>query len=476
MARIGVLTFSDGRSYAHDPQIAELEEFQRRLQRALADLGHELVLGELVHSNQTARDQAERLARAGVEATIFHYAVWAFPQFSVVASRFPLGPLLLLGQINPAKPGMVAVLAAAGALEQLGLLPTRVFGQISEPAVLARVDAWARAAHASRALRGQTYGLIGGRSIGINTAVSNTDQWAKQFGVDVEHIDQWEVVRRASAVDPERVKRGRIWLEHQVRKVHYDGVQLTPAKLERQVAAYHALRELAAEKGLDFLGIKGQPELTEHYATMDVPEAFLNDPYDWEGPHPPLICSTEADMDAALTMQILHLLSGSPVLFADVRHYLGENIFDLVNSGQHPTFFAARSQDPAVNLAEVELHPQGFYFPAGGASVFHVAAPGPVTLARLSRLDGRYRMHLLRAELLRLEPAREAEVIAEVQPNWPHAFAKLEASAEVFLQSFPSNHVHAVPGDWVAALLQVCRNLGVEPVPLGAAAGELGYA
>jgi L-fucose isomerase len=33
---------------------------------------------------------------------------------------------------------------------------------------------------------------------------------------------------------------------------------------------------------------------------MDVTEAFLNDPYDWDGPHEPHVCATEADMDAAL--------------------------------------------------------------------------------------------------------------------------------------------------------------------------------
>src|SRR5918993_1796172 len=54
----------------------------------------------------------------------------------------------------------------------------------------------------------------------------------------------------------------------------------------------------------------------------DVAEAFLNDPYHPDGTaKPSIVCSTEADSDAALTMQILKHLSGTPVLFADVRHY-----------------------------------------------------------------------------------------------------------------------------------------------------------
>ena len=86
---------------------------------------------------------------------------------------------------------------------------------------------------------------------------------------------------------------------------------------------------------------------------MDVTEAFLNDPYDWEGPKTDPVCATEADMDGALTMQILKQLSGTPVLFADVRHYHADlDIWDLCNSGQHATWFAARSDDPAENMRQ----------------------------------------------------------------------------------------------------------------------------
>ena len=42
-------------------------------------------------------------------------------------------------------------------------------------------------------------------------------------------------------------------------------------------------------------------------------------------PHEPIVAATESDMDGALTMQIFKLLTGSSVLFADVRHYDKEN-------------------------------------------------------------------------------------------------------------------------------------------------------
>jgi L-fucose isomerase len=245
--------------------------------------------------------------------------------------------------------------------------------------------------------------------------------------------------------------------------VHYDGRQLTPELLERQLRSYAAMRELIAERKLDFCGIKAQPELTDHFCTMDVTEAFLNDPYDWDGPKEPTVCSTEADMDAALTMQVLKGLSGTPALFADVRHHHAElGVWDLCNSGQHATWFAERSPAADDNLRHVHLYPEDFYFPAGGASVHHLAGPGEMTFARLTRMDGRYRMHVLRGALVQFDPETNERLMRASTYEWPHAFARFTADADEVLSRYGSNHIHAIPGDHTAALHHVCRFLEVD--------------
>jgi L-fucose isomerase len=298
--------------------------------------------------------------------------------------------------------------------------------------------------------------------MGMYTAVSNSDQWMSQFGVDVEEIDQWELVRYCDQVEQTRAEAGRKWLEEKT-NVHYDGDRLTPFLLERQVRSYHAMCALIDEWHLDFCGIKAQPELTNNFCTMDVAEAFLNDPYDWEGKKEPIVCSTEADMDAALTMQLLKKLSGTPVLFADVRHYHDDlGIWDLCNSGQHATWLAARSDEPDENLARVHLFPEEFYFPAGGASVHHLAAPGSFTFARMTRLDGRYRMQVLRGEFEQFGPETNERLMNASTYIWPHAFARLDAEAEEILGRYGSNHIHAIPGDHVESLKVTCSLLGVD--------------
>ena len=68
MPRVGILTFSDGRRYAHEPQIDENKRFEARLRAALEAKGFEVLTGELVWSNALAKSEGEKLARAGFSA------------------------------------------------------------------------------------------------------------------------------------------------------------------------------------------------------------------------------------------------------------------------------------------------------------------------------------------------------------------------------------------------------------------------
>src|SRR3954469_10690981 len=468
MAKVGLLTVSDGRPAVH----RDLAEFatgvESRIATALEGAGHTVVRGDTIWTNELAVSEARRIADARPALTVINIPIWAFPHFTMRAGRELTGPLLLFSNVDPQYPGMVGMLAAAGALEQIGRRPARAWGEAGDPAVAARLDTFARAAAAVRGLQGATFGRIGGRPMGMYTAVANPDQWIAHFGVDVEEIDQWELVRRSVEIDAGRVTAAREWLERNSAGVHYDGRQLTPELLERQIRSYYVMRELIDERRIDFSGIKGQPELTDNFATMDVTEAFLNDPYDFDGPKETHVCATEADMDGALSMQLLRGLRRTPVPFRDVRHYHADlDVWDLCNSGQHATWFAARSDDPLENLRHVHLYPEGFYFPAGGASIHHLAAEGEMTFARLSRLDGRYRMQVLHGEFVRFDDDVDERLMRASSYEWPHAFARLDASADELLGRYASNHNPPVPGDRRGELRAVCEFLDVDLDQLG---------
>jgi len=462
--KVGIITFSDGRKFVHEELLEMNKQFENRLVKALEETGEVEVIraSEIVWKPSLAKKAGKELMKAEVEATIFNYAIWCWPHFTVLASLYAPGPYLLYGQINPKYPGMVGLLAAAGALEQIGKFPFRLYGEPENKDVIDKVLKFVRAASAVNRLKGERYGQFGGRPMGMYTAAANGDQWMKEFGIDVEQIDQYELVLRAEKVEKEKVRKAREWLE-KYSNVLYDGKQLTPEKFEKQIALYYAAKEIIEEYELDFVGFKGQPEMTNNYATLDVVEAFLNDPYDWDGPKDPIVAATETDMDGALSMEILKHISGEPVLFADVRHYfVNEKLLDLCNSGTHATYFAGKSRNPEENLRKVEFYPETFYFPAGGAAVKHFAAPGEMTFARLTRKNGKYHMTIFKGKVVDLDEQTKERLSKEVQEEWPHVYVELETNMERFLEYYPCNHTHGVYGNYIDELVKFCKMKNID--------------
>ena len=311
--KVGILTFSDGRKYIHESLVDLNRRYQASLAAALEATGQvETVQGqEIIWNPRVAAREGRRLAAEGCDLTICNYAIWCFPHLTAMATAFAPGPFLMFCNVHPSEPGMVGMLAGSGTLDQLDRPHHRIWGRIEDPAVLAKVMAFVRAAGALAKLKGQTYGLFGGRPLGMYTAVSNLDQWQKIFGIDVEHIEQQDVVECSKRVEAEKVENAFKWLEKHVGQIKYDGKALTPEKLKLQIRSYYAFRRIIDERFLDFIGTKAHGDLTDTFVTVDIAEAFLNDPYDWDGPHEPIVAATEADMDGALTMQIFKHITGA---------------------------------------------------------------------------------------------------------------------------------------------------------------------
>ena len=84
-----------------------------------------------------------------------------------------------------------------------------------------------------------------------------------------------------------------------------------------------------------------------------------------------------------------------------------------------------------------------------------------MTLARLTRHDGRYVMTVVPAEFVDFG-ARNHVIAAISQDNWPHAFARFDCSVETFIANFHCNHIDGAYGDVVAELRQLCSVLDVK--------------
>src|SRR3954449_11711706 len=168
MATVGLLTMSDGRASVHRDIASFAAGVEDRIANKLTQAGHTVIRArELVWTNELAVSEARRIADARPALTIINIPVWAFPHFTMRAARELPGPLLLFSNIDPQYPGMVGMLAAAGALDQIGRTYARVWGDIAEPSVIERIDEQIRAGEAVRSLRGSTFGRIGGRPMGM---------------------------------------------------------------------------------------------------------------------------------------------------------------------------------------------------------------------------------------------------------------------------------------------------------------------
>ena len=399
------------------------------------------------------------------DLTIVNIPVWAFPHFTMLAARETTGPAAAVLERRPAVPrhGRDARRGRRARPDRTRLRPR--LGRHRRRGRRWPESRRSRAAPRLLAsLRGSTFGRIGGRPMGMYTAVSNPDQWMRQFGVDVEEIDQWELVRRAEAVDRgARARRARMARARTPRACTTTASASRPSCSSARSARYHAMRELIE---------RVEPRLLRHQGPARADRPLLHDGRHRGVPQRPvrlgrarrsrIVCSTEADMDAALTMQILKRLSGTPVLFADVRHYHADlGVWDLCNSGQHATWFAARSDDPAENLAPRPPLPGGLLLP-GRRRLASTTSPRPAT-SRSRGSPGSTAATGCTSCAARSSASTTRRTSALMRAStyvWPHAFARFDAAADEILGRYGSNHIHAVPGDHVETLRDVCRLLG----------------
>ncbi|HUW84326.1 MAG TPA: fucose isomerase [Phycisphaerae bacterium] len=439
-----------------------------------------VVADKIIVSVRTAQEVGEQLRRAGCRSVVMCYNVWNFPFLAwpfvnTLGAGVPRAmPILSLSNNNGQFPGNVGLLATDGALRQAGLRTHRIVGQIDDELTQRRVLDWVRAAQAVTTIRSECYGLYGGHSMGMETGYYHLTPTLKALGTTCRQIDQlWLVKVMENEVDAAEVEKGFAWLTKMLGdRIRYDGKMLTPETLKTQIRLYLAMKMVNEERGFDFCGLKGQRELTEHVCLGDLPEMIMNDPYDWNGSKEPVVCATEADAFAAVTMQLLKYVSGGlPSLFMDVRLYLPElGLWDMCNSGNHSSWYAARSFDPAENFGRIHLHPAlEYYFKAGGASVEFDAAPGELTFARLGLWDEKPYLLILTAEAVELPAKQRREINEGTNPTWPHVHARLHCDDQEFIATFPCNHAQAVAGDVSRSLIDLCEMTGITPVVLGEA-------
>lgn len=426
--------------------------------------------------------------KAKGERFINFMAGWAYPDFSVSPMWQLLRdvPMLMLGSAIPDFPGAVGLLATAAGTEHVGISTNRLFVENFEdhysysdaidsflnkgsynPAYPEPIDISVTEAHRLKAkevinqLKGSIYGAVGPRSMQMWNKISEAD-FLKYFGISREGFDGLRLLKMTEKISDKRAEEALNFLIDKgmdIRLGTDPKKHLTKDMVIFQMKVYFALLELKKQFGLDFLGVQDQLDWIEHYPSTDLTLGILNNKLRPESDGKTLVAATEADDGAAITMQVLKLLSGGePVGFNDLRYWNPQQgLYWFVNSGALAPYFAHGSHD-SLKGAWSERQTCMYFKQGGGTCSVIVQIPGVVTWARFSYRN--HQLYLAAGRGVTDVPTEKQwkERSERCSPDWPHWYLKLCGKIEL---SINSNHPITVLGDHLGKLKAIAEELGI---------------
>ena len=420
---------------------------QQFLDRAVSALAHRDL--ELVGSpTQVAITPAEvmdcvRAGRhAGADCVIYLIGTWILADKVVDAIRSVNLPAAIWGIPEGISFSSVGANVVHGALEELGIQHTLFYGQPDDPQVVEELLAYAKACQAVEMLRHARLGLLGGRSISAYPTAADPNQIKEIFGAEVIHIDQLVLLERAKAIPEDRLQD-----ERESFSSRYGGVDAPEKRLEQSLRVYLALKDIRQDYQLDFLAVKCLEEFIETYTSCCTAISLLNS----EG----IVTACQSDLNAALSMFLLHALSGRPTIFGDVNTVdCVSGVARMINCGSMPVALAGK--EPVRWIEQYE------YMGAGrGVCPIFCCQEGPVTFGTFSRIKGSYRLLIAKGEAYE-EPFDSYQDVRA----WPQGFIRLLCDPRQFYQNLRSNHSVVGYGDLTRQLRYAAELLQIQTVEL----------
>lgn len=454
--KIAVVTLGDSRREFFENRLNIVEYELEKLTNKLSD-EFDLYIPEVIFDIDEGQVVSDEIKARGINCVLIHLPIWATPNLAYRIAYSTDLPVILFGNKRPESSSIVSLLAVAGMLEQSGKECIRLVGDIEDQDIYKKVKDFTTACNLVDSISRSSFGLIGGRSIGIGTTVADPSQWQKKFGVEFDHTDQYEIVYRAKEISEDRVKLHKNWIKENIPTIEFGGL-FTEESLDLQVRSYLALKDMVEEKNYNFVGLKCQQEMSDHFVLQCISVALLNNNYDAEGPKEVIPTSCESDSDGALTMKLLSICSGNqPTNLVDIKFFDNEKKeMILANCGSMAPYFAD-PENKEVAMSKISLLPHVFG-KAGGSSVQMIAKEGKVTIARLFRKNGKYVLGCFEGEL----EMRPLEELKKTSWCYPHEFVKADIDYEKFFQTMNSNHLHTVYGSYSQVLKQFCEMKGIE--------------
>ena len=431
------------------PEIAKdtMSGFAKRAEESLNNAGVDVIrVKEFINNPKIAVETVDYLNRENIDCLIIKIGAWPSPSIAIdmINKIRRQTPVILWASSDQVTLSLVPACQFHGAFDDMGIEHEFIFAEPEEKKFTNLIKKVSSAARVVNHLDGMNMGLFGGRYMNMYTGTADPIQVKKIFGVEITHINESVLIDEALKFDDRIVKDFSAILNKK-----YKRITAPEEVVDKSIRLYFAMKKLREEYNLNFASVKCMLETQGSYCShcLSVSQNLDNG----------FVVSCEADINAALTMQILHLLSEKAPGFGDVFNInMEKNILRIANCGAFATEFAKDPKEVVLNEQYEHLVPG----PGTGLVTSFICKPGKVTLARLGRIDGKYVMQISDGEAL-------DAIKKDLTKGWerlPHIFIRKHSDPENFLMNTRSNHIHWAYGNYVEELKSICKILKISEI------------
>ena len=426
------------------------QEIINRAKDALRGEDVTLTTEELVvASKQEAKDVIIRMAKDdAVDCLVLFSGTWVWAAHMIAAIRtFAMTGKGIVIWTYPGSQGWrpVGGLVLTAALNEVGIKHRFVYGGTDE---VCRVASYCKASALKKRLDMTTLMAFGGRGMGQTCGVADPSQWMRVFGIDIDSRDTYELLETAKGIPADMVDQAYGTIAKR-----FACPAQRNAETERSIRLYLALKEFKERGEFDFYTIQSFPGMGDYYSATCFAQSMMLD----DG----VPTSTLSDFNTAMTSILITFLSSERMYYGDLQHIdKQKREIKIIGDGAVPPSLA---DEEGASLSEHGIPTEGS---AGGMSVNVTCKPGRGVLARLSRVNGEFKMVMARCsvsvpEASELERRRRECGI----PFWPHAFVTVEGDIEKMIVNWNSEYACLGYGEGLyQQIIDFCELTGIETV------------
>ncbi|HID17663.1 TPA: hypothetical protein EYP26_05155 [Candidatus Bathyarchaeota archaeon] len=420
-----------------------MDHFIKESEEAVEAVGIKLAAAGKVAVYKDVEGVLNSLRRSDWDFLIATIVSWVeAPNVIAVLREFPHKPILLWSHtMFKDKDEMLTLGSMPGAgviretLEQMGFNFKFIWGMPKEEEVRREIGIFARAAHTVNRLSKSKIGLLGYASMGMYTGTFDHISVRTKIGPEIEHLDQYLVVKKISEVDDKEVEK----LVSKVRDLWEISDKVTDDDLKGCMRMYLALKSIVNEFNWDALTVKCQYELSRYFGLAPcVPLSMLGEE---------VTCSCEGDLPLLITQLMMHYITGEATTYGDV-HNIDKKAILLGACGFAPFKLA-------LGKPHVDKHTALYQGLLNTTSY----KKGRVTLARLAPDGEGYKMHIATGEAGPPEPFHEVGC-----PPYPSMRVILDGNAQHFGRHLMSQHYAIVYGDIKKELIEMCNLMNIKVI------------